>query len=784
MSNTPKVDKWHYPFASAHKNSLEHLAAMGKANSGYYPIGANGIWHGGVHFDGGTASAYEQSRVLCIADGEVVAYRIDTQYPTTHYFPARASFSTGFVLVRHRLEIPPAPGAAMGGPSLTFFSLYMHLRDWAGYEADSSLTRPAFWQAVTEYEVTTQDTPLRLRRLPNANGEEVATLPKGTLISVGTIEGDFREVLGVISGTPSAVLAPLSADTPRLGWVASRYLTPRGQPTPQSKDTVVVLPQPIPIQAGELIGYPGVYQQPTQAAPETMLHLELFSCEDVPAFMAQSKTYGARLPSREKSVMKVAKGERLIPHHESFTATTPPNRYADDALTIGVDLMLPQSYLDSLPSTHKITQRLTGDSAATEWVIHWWRLENLVPDAQGNPIDGWFAEQDLITIRHSPWEWEGYQCIKETGTAVEMHAYAFNARGLLSPEEKENFRAQINKADEGPIVAITRLHNMIDTDGNGVLSADEIRAALGKPWQAQILAQLVTHYESEWFWSDKWDELDELMQHTPAEPDKQWVASKTRIQKLSWWADVAGVAGIAVDGKAWHFQPMELLGYRVKANRCFCFEQGAVNAPCQQGLLEVTKQHFEDLATQLGVEREVLRAIAVAETGDKSPFKEYVPQQRHALVLYERHYMLRLLKKSGMSQAQAEQLVVNEPKIVHPYVSDYPYGTLAEQHVRLLRARQLHYDAANMSCSWGKFQVMGEYYRHLYSSTQELVAAQNYCALQHLQYFKIFLTHEKRMLEDMREKNWRTIAEKYNGRSQVGYDVKIRDAYNSLKREW
>jgi hypothetical protein len=268
MINTPKVEKWQYPFACAHKHSLEHLAAMGKANSGYYPIGANGIWHGGVHFDGGTASAYEQNRVSCIADGEVVAYRIDTRYPTTQYFTTRASFSTGFVLVRHRLEIPPTSGAANAvcGPSLTFFSLYMHLRDWAGYEADNALTRPAFWLAATEYEVATQDTPLRLRRLPNASGEEVAPLPKGTVVRVGALEGEFREVLAVISGTPSAELVPFNADSPRLGWVSSRYLTPCGLPTPHSKDTVVVLPQPMPIKAGELIGYPGVYQQPSQAA--------------------------------------------------------------------------------------------------------------------------------------------------------------------------------------------------------------------------------------------------------------------------------------------------------------------------------------------------------------------------------------------------------------------------------------------------------------------------------------------------------------------------------------
>lgn len=307
--------------------------------------------------------------------------------------------------------------------------------------------------------------------------------------------------------------------------------------------------------------------------------------------MAQSKTYGSRLPNAEKSVLKVARGARLIPHHDSFTATNPPDRFADNALIIGTDLMLHQSYLDSLPATHKMTQRLSGGRTVTDVVIHWWRLENLVPNAQGNPIDGWYAEQDLITTRHSPWEWEGFQCIKETGTAVELHAYAFNAKGLLSPEEQQNFRAQINKADEGQIVAFTRLHNMIDTDGKGVFSTDEIRAALDKPWQAQVLAQLVSHYESEWFWSSKWDELDELMQHTPAEPDKQWVASKARIQKLSWWADAASVVGIAAEGKAWHINPLGLIGLHINEcpRECRC---ETYNFTTTKGIYTVSKKLF------------------------------------------------------------------------------------------------------------------------------------------------------------------------------------------------
>ena len=55
---------------------------------------------------------------------------------------------------------------------------------------------------------------------------------------------------------------------------------------------------------------------------------------------------------------------------------------------------------------------------------------------------------------------------------------------------------------------------------------------------------------------------------------------------------------------------------------------------------------------------------------------------------------------------------------------------------------------------------MGEYYSHLYTSTQELVDAQNYCALKHLQYFKVFLVKKKRMLQPMKDKDWLTIAKK------------------------
>jgi hypothetical protein len=149
------------------------LEAWGqKACDGFYPLGVNGQWHGGVHFDAGTGEVFDQSDaagVRCIADGEVVAYRYDDEPPYTKYSSfdnVKAWYSTSFVLVKHRLQLPeehlkPQKGsqAAAGGKadsspaakqpdvSCFVFSLYMHLRHWKAYEKCPGIDRPQFWSS-------------------------------------------------------------------------------------------------------------------------------------------------------------------------------------------------------------------------------------------------------------------------------------------------------------------------------------------------------------------------------------------------------------------------------------------------------------------------------------------------------------------------------------------------------------------------------------------------------------------------------------------------------------
>ncbi|WP_105131688.1 calcium-binding protein [Burkholderia sp. BE12] len=199
---------WAYPFTPVGKNDaadpMTYFTALAKCENGFYPLGVSGMWHGGVHFADGSAEMLKQdSGVRAIADGKIVAYRLNTKYEETTYpnNVGLAHYSTGFVLVRHELKLPPkpaptepakpasapalapAPASSTATPptpapadnppsskpakdkSLVFFSLYMHTMDWETYQKgmgqaktdrhpDQPLPSPmSYWEGDRYYRV-------------------------------------------------------------------------------------------------------------------------------------------------------------------------------------------------------------------------------------------------------------------------------------------------------------------------------------------------------------------------------------------------------------------------------------------------------------------------------------------------------------------------------------------------------------------------------------------------------------------------------------------------------
>lgn len=610
------VKNWSHPFKD--KNSpLLQLTQLSKAASGYYPLGRNGLWHGGVHFDSGTAGTLDQSSVQCLADGEVVAYRIDTHAPTTNYFVENGTvpklFSRNFVLVRHRLQPPTIEGNPDVPPSLIFYSLYMHLQDWSVYQNDHGIDRPKFWPEGAAYRVKETVTDVHpghpgqqglnvrnqaqrgkvlsllsrgsevtvsgngiYRKLENTNGPDLLKAADGSLrgyLSVDFLEpmatGEYRvkgnPSLNAEASTSSAIITALpngtevtvSGEGPfRKLERVNQYVhfnSLEGAREPIA-DRIVVLDQPVAIKAGELIGHIGEYQDSKAEHPEKKLHLEVFSGDDVKAFIKGCQAWADQMPATDKTWLKLVKGNAVVKHHDRFNAAQPP-RLRDASSSSDADLLVPKSWLDGLSAEKKIAIPATDVHNA----YNWYRLEHLLHDANNELLDGWVREEVGVTPWVNPWSWEGYDTIFNFDSPRQALASFRRAAGRFNEAEMGRHGALADASDKGPMKS--RLYDIIDRDRDKKMTAEELQEAIRLPAHAQSLSQLIIHYESEWrFIPHKWDALDEVLGHSGPTPHLNWLAEKERIKQISWWNEVAPKVGLPGHGQVYHLHPVGLVG--------------------------------------------------------------------------------------------------------------------------------------------------------------------------------------------------------------------------------
>ena len=356
------------------------------------------------------------------------------------------------------------------------------------------------------YRVNVINDPLVVRAEPDRQSAKIGKLPKDTEVTISG-EGDLRKLESIAQ------------------YVQFKSL--QSERKPKVFDDVVVLDLPAPIKAGELIGHLGRYQECDETAPQRKLHLEVFSDDDVEAFIAASRAWSQRLPDKHKTWLKLAKGTPLSAHQDHTSASFLPI-WSRDNPGSDADLLVPKSLLDSLPPERKIRVP-TGVSGNT---YNWYRLEGLLHDANGKPLDGWVREEVGVTPWVNPWSWEGYDVLYNYALPQLSLSYLFSVTGVLGEDSKDRLRDRAEKWDQGRMQ--TRLYEIIDQDRNGKMTADELQAALLMPAKAQALAQLVICSENEWnYRQSEWDALDEVLGHTNSAPILNWMAEKQRIKQLS-----------------------------------------------------------------------------------------------------------------------------------------------------------------------------------------------------------------------------------------------------------
>lgn len=345
-----------YPVRKAdgrdYKNYDELLTDIRKNTHGWWLLGVNRYWHGGIHVGTSSSPASvlnqetpEKSVPLqFMMDGEVVAWRVNRDYAAIECYQERPLRQSGtFVLVKSVYK----PDGQDESSWLTLYQLYMHIAPLSEFPK-----RPL-------YRVTQKGHGVRMRKysrhddsreiapdvLANKHGHP-RTLTQGDTLAVLQQKSFLQEQ----QPEPFALVQRLQDGKPagELFWVSMRpeYLEPDGQcyvclPDWMHSalnhgvfDDVVVPPVPLKVmvKAGDAVGFLGAQDladednYPQIITTDYKAHIELLSLDkhvpDVVANMKGIKTGKQFIKLKLKRPLYLRNGEGEEGTFEQISAIT------------------------------------------------------------------------------------------------------------------------------------------------------------------------------------------------------------------------------------------------------------------------------------------------------------------------------------------------------------------------------------------------------------------------------------------------------------------------------
>ncbi|WP_322009532.1 chitinase [Paraburkholderia sp. J12] len=572
-----------------------------KEPAGFYIVSPKGMWHGGIHVtEAGAGQSLDlEAGIRCIADGRVIAYRVNRDYPTSE-MPAADNhptvsipYSTGFALVQHAMEFPK-------DNKLTFYSLYVHLMAVADYDANfPNRDKPAYWSRqyqVTEYAQDKQtgganpQHGLRVRK-SHPHGQPLGILAQGTCITVGKVEKGWGQVMKLEGPDPYATTVGGSVATFALigGWVSLG----NGDAGPLVKvvipdsvlDRVVCPPAPegapagdtgFPIKAGELIGHLGRFDSLKDGPAGTRLvHIEVFSDDSIVPFMEQSRRWVNQhcadptawaklgLPVRP-TILRVPPQTKLYRDHPK---SGHPQGEEGDAPVTDVVQIYSLAELAKQQGKQFIEEQV---DPSEQRKVNWWQVASA--DNLRNAIGGWVRECNFpggAVTREFAQSWIDFQPFD--GESDKAHSIFSTTDEWVAYQSSSDTAGTGDRSKLSELM--TKVHGALFSKGGGSHAADDL-CTMSKPdsgqypWVMQAMSRLIVKHESEWANPDKWEELiAALIQKS--ESQTQYEKERERIEKLVWWTDVvAGVQGFP-GSDVYHLHPIGLVANFLTDN-CAC----------------------------------------------------------------------------------------------------------------------------------------------------------------------------------------------------------------------
>lgn len=548
-------------------NLEEMLAHLEGEATGHWLIGRNGMWHGGIHItDTSTPwcalsgqSMNEavdfpvpfkgEQPVRCMADGEVVAYRINRDYLSMPWYWGDLHYSGSFVLIRHRIQ--PGETAESG---LTFYTLYMHLAPWLAYpEQDSTAFKVADGQHLNAYADASRqsvaaelppgtrviwDKAVSADTMTGSNGRQYAHV---TLAEPVTGRMSLKAGDRVWTVCDKGNLVPVSDSVTRPAWW-SLFLPP-------SRETVqfdtVVCPTPYPIKAGAPVGHLGYFQVPTDDGHEKryQVHIECLTTDDLPRFLSNPEGVGrdtpafARCPKDIPVYLKVADGEI----HKGLITTE-----------------------------SETVMALSGQAVTDKEGKRYW--------PGGGVSRGLVAESDVQLLSRYDLADRGFKATEDNPESFDHLDGKRQPKGLVRWIFELFFNVATNEGKlYSKIVAFNyrQLLDQIDDAKSPRYNPELYRRAVQNPSMREHLYRLCVKHPSEWYYSSEspvWKAFftPQLKRDAP-----EWYAYSMKfLTDLRWMYRVAGMVV-----NPWHMHPLVFLD--------------AIATKVKLWVLGTTSEHYE-----------------------------------------------------------------------------------------------------------------------------------------------------------------------------------------------
>ncbi|WP_240726883.1 hypothetical protein [Escherichia sp. E4742] len=553
---------------SEFKNQEEILAHLAGESTGLYMIGRNGMWHGGIHITEATTpwcalsgkSPLEaidfpvpfkgEQAIRCMADGEVVAYRVCKDYLTLGWESGPLSFSGSFVLVKHYIQ--PGEKETSG---LHFYTLYMHLAPYSAYESEAENQ----WVVQDTLKAYSEMDWLTAKLTSDETSPQIAGyMPEGARVEWDPADSNLNATgsnkrkygLVTLKGLPektSSTLTPgqrywVVVDNNNVkpasgagpGWW--RHLLPPAKEV-MVFDKTVSLRSPFAIKAGDPIGHMGYYQAPKDGGYEAryQVHIECTSMDDnLEKFLTNPEQVGKNNPLW----LKYAPGLALYKKDVSTGTFT-----KDTGVTVRTGILpLKQVQTEVDKSTKQEYWQLRPENA-------------YVP--KGQVESQLLSQYDLAKL--------GFRTEIAEPTSFDYLDGKKQPTGFFRSLINSLYEAAIDDSRTSHALVKHNYQRLLDKidSGSDRYSPMEYWRALHNPDYRDVLQKTIVKHPSDWYFK-KDDAIWQPFLNALKKDAPEWKKySEDFLDKMAWMQDVTTEK---LGPSLWHMHPIAFLGALIKKN--------------------------------------------------------------------------------------------------------------------------------------------------------------------------------------------------------------------------